>query len=156
MIKDKFNVVSTGKNVNLVGKSSVTNLESRDKTDVIINDKNDRKSVDVERKKKRSVIILGDSLVKDVVQHKLCKGLHNKERIFIKHFSGATVDDMKNYILPSKKYENDLVIYTWERMTWGIRRKPKKLLTKLLNSRSTRKTKKTKLWYPELSHEGTI
>ena len=110
MIKDKFNVVSTEKNVNLVGKSSVTNLESRDKTDVIINDKNDKKSVDVERKKKRSVIILGDSLVKDVEQHKLRKGLHNKERIFIKHFSGATVDDMKNYILPSKKYENDLVI----------------------------------------------
>ena len=43
MIKDKFNVVSTEKNVNLVGKSSVTNLESRDKTDVIINDKNDKK-----------------------------------------------------------------------------------------------------------------
>ena len=51
MIKDKFNVVSTEKNVNLVGKSSVTNLESRDKTDVIINDKNDKKAWMLNEKK---------------------------------------------------------------------------------------------------------
>ena len=60
--------------------------------------------------KKRSIVILGDSLVKDVKQYKLRKGLNNKERIFIKNFSGATVEDMKNYIIPSKKYDNDLVI----------------------------------------------
>ena len=68
-----------------------------------------RKSVNVGSKKKRSVVILGDSLVKDVEQHKLRNGL-NKERIFIKNFSGATVEDMKTYIIPSKKHDNDLVI----------------------------------------------
>ena len=39
----------------------------------------------LEVKKKRSVVILGDSLVKDVEQHKLRNSL-NKERIFIKKF----------------------------------------------------------------------
>ena len=53
---------------------------------------------------------MGDSIIKDVEQYKIRKGLNNKERVFVKHFSGATVDDMKNYIIPSKKHENDLVI----------------------------------------------
>ena len=53
-------------------------------------------------------IILGDSMLKDIEQQKLRKGLNNKERIFVKHFSGATVEDMKNYVIQSKKYENDL------------------------------------------------
>ena len=87
----------------------MTNLESKFTTDNIINDRN-VKSVNVGSKKTRSIVILGDSLVKDVEQHKLRKGLNNKERIFIKHFSGATVEDMKMYIIPSKKHENDLVI----------------------------------------------
>ena len=56
----------------------------------------------LEVKKSDRVVILGDSLVKDVEQHKLRNGL-DKERIFIKHFSGATVEDMKTYIIPSKK-----------------------------------------------------
>ena len=84
-------------------------MESKVNTGNITNDKNDKKSVNVGSKKKRSVVILGDSLVKDVEQHKLRNSL-NKERIFIKDFSGATVEDMKTYIIPSKKHDNDLVI----------------------------------------------
>ena len=49
-------------------------------------------------------------MLKDIEQQKLRKGL-NKERVFVKHFAGATVEDMKNYVIPSKKYENDLVIF---------------------------------------------
>ena len=49
-------------------------------------------------------------MLKDIEQQKLRKGLNNMERVFVKHFSGATVEDMKNYVIPSKKYENDLVI----------------------------------------------
>ena len=108
MIKDKFDD-RTEKSINFVRKSSVTNVESKVNTGNITNDKNDKKSVNVGSKKKRSVVILGDSLVKDVEQHKLRNSL-NKERIFIKNFSGATVEDMKTYIIPSKKHDNDLVI----------------------------------------------
>ena len=49
-------------------------------------------------------------MLKDIEQQKLRKVLNNKKRVFVKHFSGATVEDMKNYVIPSKKYENDLVI----------------------------------------------
>ena len=100
MIKDKFDD-RTEKSINFVRKSSVTNVESKVNTGNITNDKNDKKSVNIGSKKKRSVVILGDSLVKDVEQHKLRNSL-NKERIFIKNFSGATVEDMKTYIIPSK------------------------------------------------------
>ena len=34
----------------------------------------------------------------------------DKERGYVKHFSGATVDHMKSYDTTSKSYENDLVI----------------------------------------------
>ena len=98
------------KNVNFVAKSSVTNTESNFKNDNVSTDKNIKISGEVGGKKKRSTIILGDSMLKDIEQQKLRKGLNNKERIFVKHFSGATVEDMKNYVIPSKKYENDLVI----------------------------------------------
>ena len=49
-------------------------------------------------------------MLKGVEQHKIRKGLINEERVFAKHFSGATVEDMKNYAIPSKRYDNDLVI----------------------------------------------
>ena len=62
------------------------------------------------RIKKRSTVILGDSKIKDVERYLIRKDLNNKEKVFVKHFSGATVEDMKNYKIPSKKHENDLVI----------------------------------------------
>ena len=60
--------------------------------------------------KKRSTVIFGDSTLKDIEQHKIRKGLGNKERVYVKHFSGATIDHMKSYVIPSKSYENELVI----------------------------------------------
>ena len=50
MIKDKCDA-HTEKNVNFVGKSSKTNSESIVNIDNTINDKNDKKSEDVGRKK---------------------------------------------------------------------------------------------------------
>ena len=64
----------------------------------------------INNKKKRSTIILGDSLIKDIEQHKMKQALGNKERVFAKHFLGANVDHMKSYAIPSKRYDNDLVI----------------------------------------------
>ena len=107
MIKDKFND-NAEKKVNFVAKSTV--IESKIGLENTAPDKNIKISEEVGSKNKRTTVILGDSIVKDVEQYKIRKGLNNKERVFVKHFSGATVDDMKNYIIPSKKYENDLVI----------------------------------------------
>ena len=54
-------------------------------------------------------------MMKDVERYKIQKGLNNKEEVFAKQFSGATVEDMKNDVILSKKHENDLVILRNER-----------------------------------------
>ena len=55
-------------------------------------------------------MILGDSLLKDIEQHKIRNGLPNKDKVYVQHFSGATIEHMKSYVIPSKNYDNDLVI----------------------------------------------
>ena len=68
------------------------------------------KDEEEEKEKKRTTVILGDSILKDIEPHKIRQGLGYKERIYIKSFSGANVEDMKSYVIPTKKYENDLII----------------------------------------------
>ena len=57
----------------------------------------------------RSVVILGDSMIKDIDQGKVRKGLHDNEKVYIKSFPGATTNHMKSYVNPSKEF-NDLII----------------------------------------------
>ena len=62
------------------------------------------------RPMKRSIAILSDSMLKDVEAFKMREALGSKDKIYIKTFSGATVQDMEYYIKPSMKFNNDLVI----------------------------------------------
>ena len=55
-------------------------------------------------------MILGDSMLKDIESSKIRKGLNNDEKVYIKHFSGATVHHMTNYVKPTMEYDNDLLI----------------------------------------------
>ena len=44
-------------------------------------------------------MILGDSLLKDIEQHKIRNGLPNKDKVFVKHFSGTmsrTYEELRN------------------------------------------------------------
>ena len=109
MIKDKFNDKAE-KKVNFVAKSTVTNTESKIRVENTARNRNIKIGEEVGSKNDRTTVNLGDSIIKDVEQHKIRKGINNKERVSVKHLPGATVDDMKNYIIPSKRYENDLVI----------------------------------------------
>ena len=56
------------------------------------------------------MVILDDSIVRDIDQHKVRKGLFNNEKVYVNNFSGATVNHMKIYVIPTKRFENDLVI----------------------------------------------
>ena len=59
---------------------------------------------------KRSIAILSDSMLKDVEAFKMREALGRNEKIYIKTFPGATVQDMEHYIKPSLKFKNDLLI----------------------------------------------
>ena len=112
MMKENALKVSPAKNIHVGAKPSVSNQTANvaDKSESSEINIGNKKSDEVTRKKKRSVVILGDSLIKDIDQRKIRNGLPNKDKIYVKHFSGATVDHMKSYVIPSKDYDNDLVI----------------------------------------------
>ena len=64
----------------------------------------------LKKKKFRSTTIIGDSIIKDIKQYKLKIDLPVGDKIYVKSFSGATVDDMTHYIKPSLAYKPDLFI----------------------------------------------
>ena len=59
---------------------------------------------------KRSIVVLGDSIIKDIEQHRVRISLHYKEKVYVKSFSGATIKHMRSYAQPTKEFNNDLVI----------------------------------------------
>ena len=73
----------------------------------------------------------------------------------MKHFPGATVDDMKNNIIPSKKYENDLVILHMG--TNDLKDKEaKEIATEIVEMAIDMKTEKMKSWDLALCREWII
>ena len=60
--------------------------------------------------KNRSILVIGDNLLKNIEAHKVRNGLDSDDRIYVKCFPGLSISDMQSYIVPSKKFTNDLVI----------------------------------------------
>ena len=54
--------------------------------------------------------VLGDSILKDVKGYKMKSATNHQANIYVKSFTGATVDDMDSYVLPSKKFNPDIVV----------------------------------------------
>ena len=62
------------------------------------------------KKNKREIVILGDSITKNIERHKMKKELRPHENIYIKSFPGAVISDMYDYSRPSKNLSPDLFI----------------------------------------------
>ena len=64
-----------------------------------------------EQPKKRSIAILGDSTIRDIEQYKVRNALGGKlNKVYVKSFSGATTEHMKSHAIPTKSFNNDLII----------------------------------------------
>ena len=64
-----------------------------------------------DKSKKRSICILTDSMAKDIQTFKMRNSLTNKsDKLYMKSFSGANIQDMNSYVLPSLNHKNDLYI----------------------------------------------
>ena len=61
-----------------------------------------------DNKHKRSIVVLGDSLLKGIEQHRVRNSLRNNEKVYVKHFSGATTSHMHNYVQPIKRIQQRL------------------------------------------------
>ena len=61
--------------------------------------------------KKRSVMILGDSIIKGIEGYKMKQAMRNSNtNVYVKSFPGATIDDMYSYEKPSLKHEPNTII----------------------------------------------
>ena len=58
----------------------------------------------------RSTTIIGDSIVKGIQQHEMRKCIAKGDKIYVKSFSGATTECMRDYVKPSLKFNPDLLI----------------------------------------------
>ena len=88
------------------------NLESNPSMELISNEMKEQNfnSTSVKtNKKSRSITILGDSILKDIKPYKIRNGLTSNERVYIKSFPGATIKDMHEYVIPSMRYNPNLI-----------------------------------------------
>ena len=61
------------------------------------------------RSSKRTVTIVGDSMLKDVKQWDIQKFIPD-HKVYVKSFPGATTEDLEDYIKPSLKHEPDVIV----------------------------------------------
>ena len=71
------------------------------------------KTTDLENgNKNNTAIILGDSIIKNVVPWRLRKRLDKNNRLFIHAFPSATISDMTSYCIPSiEKKPNNFILH---------------------------------------------
>ena len=66
----------------------------------------------VVNKNKQKVFILGDSIVKHIQGWEITKTLDNKQKVYVRQFSGSKVSCMKDYVKPSIRQNNpDHIIF---------------------------------------------
>ena len=111
---NRFSILTPGKiPTDSTGKDS--SLEGACERSIQIDDSNSnnrttshRKSNKIPRKNKLPVtVILGDSIVKDVKGWKLSE---DKNKVVVKHFSGAKTKDMESYIIPTLEQNPETII----------------------------------------------
>lgn len=90
---------------------------------------------EVKRKRnnsKRSITIIGGSIVKDIKAYEMRKSLPNVN-VYVKSFSGATVDCMKCYVQPSMKFNPNVVILNTGTNDLRSKKQPEQIADDILN-----------------------
>ena len=55
-------------------------------------------------------ILLGDSMIKDIEPYKMRHAVGKSEKVYVKAFAAADTESMEHYVIPSIKYDNNVVI----------------------------------------------
>ena len=110
-------VISSYKSMNNYNnsKSVENNITECDVVTTVINNKIDdsekrtketQTGKVVVNKNKQKVFILGDSIVKHIQGWEITKTLDNKQKVYVRQFSGSKVSCMKDYVKPSIRENN--------------------------------------------------
>ena len=97
------------------------------------------------KRKKRTTVILGDSIINVIEQHKFKDGLGNNERVYVKSFSGADVEEMKIHVIPSKRFENELIILHCGTNDLRGNKSPEEIATNIINLAKEMKSEKNEV-----------
>ena len=133
---NKENVTSLRKN-SFVSKNFYNVLNDVDDTTLnvtnAIDESSSKSETTISSSKKLSVTILGDSILKDVKSYKMKKAIKHQANIYVKSFSGATVDDMVSYVLPTKKHDPDIVVLYCRTNDLKESKEPKRIAENIIN-----------------------
>ena len=101
--------------------------------------KNDQKF-----KPKRTIAIVGDSMVKNIYRPSYSD---NKSNVFVKSISGAKTKCMKSYIIPTVELEPDAIVIHCGTNDLRRQEQPEEIAYEIANLTSSIKSKKKKLLY---------
>ena len=57
-----------------------------------------------------TTVILGDSIIKNVINKVITKSIKHMKHVVVKHFSGAKIEDMKHYVKPTREKQPAQII----------------------------------------------
>ena len=99
--EEKNDKSNSQQNTSISGSNNSKSEKTR--SDKLLASKTDNKK----DHKQKSVIILGDSMIKHVNSWEISRKLQGNCKVYVKHFSGAKTKCMKDYIKPSQRENSD-------------------------------------------------
>ena len=99
--EEKNDKSNSQQNTSVSGSNN--NKSEKTKSDKLLASKTNNKK----DHKQKSVIILGDSMIKHVNGWEISRKLQRNCKVYVKHFSGAKTKCMKDYIKPSQRENSD-------------------------------------------------
>ena len=112
-LKDNFCNSENGKDEEILTKDG-DEIPKPTRRANVVTEKNPEKNTQSPFRKsssngRRSIAILGDSMIKDIKHWELTKACPN-DKIYVKAFPGADIADMEHYVNPTMKRDPDVVI----------------------------------------------
>ena len=129
-MSNRYSAFNKDNNNTVKNTRSEHNSLENNKTNQNVNITNKKRN---EKKNKPSITIIGDSLLKDIKSYELKKAMDYNANVYVKCFSGATVEDMESYIIPMKKRKPDVAILHFRTNNLHNKtEKPKEIADKIL------------------------
>ena len=101
--------------------------------------------------KKRSVTILGDSMIKELKPHLMRKKLRNKsDRLYVHSFSGATTKQMEHYCKPPMAFNPELIILHTGTNSLRGERTPEELAEEIIDLATSLKSDENEIVISEI------
>ena len=100
---DRNKQIQTRQDVNVSDDESYINDDTESSFTEFKGKSNRKKNI-------RSITIIGDSTLKDCKVHKIKHKLARNEKLYIKAFNGANIEDMVDYARPTMRRDPDLIV----------------------------------------------